>query len=67
MKVCPLYRSTEACLDNSRGHAVDSDVAVSQFWGQCSGQAEEGCLTHTIGTQRLYMETPFMSLSINNS
>lgn len=53
-----LYRITEACLDNSWGHTVDSDVALSKFWGQCSGQAEERRLTHTIGTQRLYMETP---------
>lgn len=55
--IFPPYCTAEARLDDSGGHTVDSDVAVSQFRGQRSGQAQECCLTHAVGTQGLQMQT----------
>lgn len=55
--IFPPYCTAEARLDDSGGHTVDSDVAVSQFRGQRSGQAQECRLTHAVGTQGLQMRT----------
>ena len=47
------HRLAEAGLDDSGGHAVHSDVAVSQLGGQRSGQTQQRRLAHAVGTQRL--------------
>lgn len=47
------HRSAEAGLDDSRGHAVHSYVALSQLGGQRPGQTQQGGLTDAVGTQSL--------------
>lgn len=47
------HRLAEAGLDDSGGHAVHSDVALSQLGGQCPGQTQQRRLAHAVGTQRL--------------
>ena len=48
------HHATKLSLDNTRGHTVDPDVALSQLRGQGPRQAQQRSLTHAVGTQGLW-------------
>lgn len=51
------HRGAETGLDDSRGHAVDPDVALSQLGGQNPGQTQQGGLAHAVGAKSLQKYT----------
>lgn len=51
--VCCPYLRAKPCLNESRSHTVDSNVALGQFRGQGLGQTQQSSLADIVWTQAL--------------